>query len=55
MPVYLDNLRRALPKGSLIPVPISCVARFGCPIALAGGEAKPLFLERARDAVESLA
>ena len=55
VPVYLDNLRRALPKGSLIPVPISCVARFGCPIALAGGETKPLFLERARAAVETLA
>ena len=53
VPVYLDNLRRALPKGSLIPVPISCVARFGCPIALASGEAKPLFLERARAAVET--
>jgi 1-acyl-sn-glycerol-3-phosphate acyltransferase len=55
VPVFLDNLRRALPKGSLVPVPISCVARFGTPIALAGGETKPKFLERARAAVESLA
>jgi 1-acyl-sn-glycerol-3-phosphate acyltransferase len=55
VPVYLDNLRRALPKGSLIPVPISCVARFGCPIALEASETKPLFLERARAAVETLA
>jgi len=55
VPVYLDNLRRALPKGSLIPVPLSCVARFGCPIALAAGEDKARFLERARQAVESLA
>jgi hypothetical protein len=38
----------------LIPVPISCVARFGCPVALAG-DTKPQFLERARAAVESLA
>jgi len=36
-------------------VPISCVARMGCPIAIAHGEAKPKFLERARAAVESLA
>ena len=55
VPVYLDNLRRALPKGSLVPVPISCVARMGCPIAIADGEAKPKFLDRARAAVESLA
>ncbi len=55
MPVFLDNLRRALPKGSLVPVPISCIARFGAPIALAQGETKPKFLERARVAVETLA
>lgn len=54
VPVYLDNLRRALPKGSLIPVPLNCVARFGCPIRLANGEQKPAFLGRARDAVVAL-
>ena len=36
-------------------VPISCVARFGAPLGLVEGEAKPQFLERARAAVESLA
>jgi 1-acyl-sn-glycerol-3-phosphate acyltransferase len=55
VPVFLDNLRRALPKGGLVPVPISCVARFGAPIALAKGETKAAFLERARAAVEALA
>jgi 1-acyl-sn-glycerol-3-phosphate acyltransferase len=55
VPVFLDNLRRALPKGFLVPVPISCVARFGAPIALANGETKAAFLERARAAVEALA
>ena len=55
VPVFLDNLRRALPKGSLVPVPISCTARFGAPIALAAGEAKAAFLARARDAVVALA
>ena len=55
VPVFLDNLRRALPKGSLLPVPISCVARFGPPIALQPGEAKAAFLTRARDAVVALA
>lgn len=55
IPVFLDNLRRALPKGSLLPVPISCVARFGAPMALGPGEAKVDFLARARDAVVGLA
>jgi 1-acyl-sn-glycerol-3-phosphate acyltransferase len=55
VPVFLDNMRRALPKGSLLPVPISCVARFGTPIRLAEGEAKADFLARARDAVVALA
>ncbi|MEO7504672.1 MAG: lysophospholipid acyltransferase family protein [Sphingomicrobium sp.] len=55
VPVFLDNLRRALPKGSLIPVPLSCIARFGAAIHLAEGEAKPEFLDRARSAVVALA
>ena len=55
VPVFLDNLRRALPKGSLVPVPLSCVARFGVPIHLEEGEAKPNFLNRAREAVVALA
>jgi 1-acyl-sn-glycerol-3-phosphate acyltransferase len=55
IPVYLDNLSRAFPKGSFIPVPISCAARFGAPIALDPGESKAAFLERARAAVVALA
>jgi 1-acyl-sn-glycerol-3-phosphate acyltransferase len=55
VPVFLDNLRRALPKGSLIPVPLSCIARFGAPMHLGEGEAKPDFLNRAREAVVALA
>jgi 1-acyl-sn-glycerol-3-phosphate acyltransferase len=55
VPVFLDNLRRALPKGSLVPVPISCAARFGCPLQLKDGEPKAEFLNRARAAVEALA
>ena len=55
VPVFLDNLRRALPKGSLVPVPLSCIARFGAPIRLEEGEAKPDFLNCAREAVVALA
>ena len=54
IPVYLDNLRRALPKGSLLPVPISCTARFGAALSRVAGEDKADFLTRARDAVIAL-
>jgi 1-acyl-sn-glycerol-3-phosphate acyltransferase len=55
VPVYLDNLSRILPKGSFLVVPITCTARFGTPLHVAPGEGKAEFLERARDAVLSLA
>ncbi len=54
VPVYLDNLHRSLPKGALLPVPMVCTVRFGAPIALAPGEEKETFLERARAAVIAL-
>lgn len=54
VPVYLDNLARAFPKGSFIPAPISCSARFGAPLALAPDEDKAAFLTRARDALVAL-
>lgn len=53
--VYLDNARRCLPKGSWLPVPLICTARFGAPVALQPGEDKAAFLERARAAVAALA
>jgi 1-acyl-sn-glycerol-3-phosphate acyltransferase len=55
VPVYLDNLSRAFPKGSLFPVPIICAVRFGTPISVAPEENKAAFLERAREAVVALA
>lgn len=55
IPVYLENLSRAWPKGTLMPVPISCSVRFGPPLAFAPDETKPDFLARAREAVVALA
>ena len=55
VPVFLDNLRRAMPKGSHIPIPLSCVARFGEPIRLDAHEPKTDFLLRVREAVVALA
>lgn len=54
VPVYLDNLRRILPKGSWLVVPITCTARFGAPLHVEKGEEKDAFLERARAAVKML-
>jgi 1-acyl-sn-glycerol-3-phosphate acyltransferase len=54
VPVYLTNLARAYPRGAIVPAPISCVVSFGAPIALDPGEAKPHFLERARQALCAL-
>jgi 1-acyl-sn-glycerol-3-phosphate acyltransferase len=54
VPVYLENLHRSLPKGAVLPIPMTCTVRFGAPVALAAGETKDAFLERARGEVVKL-
>ena len=54
IPVYLDNLWRSMPKGAHLPVPLTCVVRFGAPLGRVDGEEKPAFLARAREAVVAL-
>jgi len=55
IPVYLDNLYRSMPKGTLLPVPLTCSVRFGAPLERRTDESKDAFLERARQAVVDLA
>jgi 1-acyl-sn-glycerol-3-phosphate acyltransferase len=55
VPVYLENLHRSLPKGTLFPVPIICTVRFGTALPRVPGETRDHFLERARKAVTELA
>ncbi len=55
IPVYLDNLYRSMPKGTLLPVPLTCSVRFGAPLERRPDESKDAFLERARQAVVDLA
>ncbi len=55
IPVYLDNARRSMPKGSLLPVPLICTVRFGPVLPRIEDEEKHDFLQRARDAVVALA
>lgn len=54
IPVYLDNARRCLPKGSFVPVPLTCLVRFGPSIRVETNEDKQQFLNRARSAVLAL-
>lgn len=55
IPVYLDNTRRCLPKGSLIPVPLACTVTYGAALEIDENEDKTAFLQRARNAVIALA
>jgi 1-acyl-sn-glycerol-3-phosphate acyltransferase len=55
IPVYLENLHRSLPKGTVLPIPMTCTVRFGAPIGLAPHETRDAFLERARAEVVRLA
>jgi len=46
-PVYLENLHRILPKGTMLPVPLINKVRFGEPMVRVPGEPKTTFLQRA--------
>lgn len=54
VPVYLDNLHRAWPKGTFVPVPVSTGVLFGIPLHRVAGEERHAFLARARAAVVAL-
>ena len=54
VPVWIENLKRVLPKGAWLPVPLACSVDFGAPIALQPGEGKAEFLQRARAAMLAL-
>ncbi len=51
VPVYLENLSRILPKGTLLPVPLIAQAHFRAPIAFMPDEPKYDLLTRARTAL----
>lgn len=55
VPVWIENLGRVMPKGSLIPVPLLCTLSFGPPLAPIEGESRDAFLTRARSALLDLA
>lgn len=54
IPVYLENLNRALPKGEFIPLPIICSVTFGPPLIVQKNWNKNQFLSQAKAAMENL-
>jgi len=54
VPVWIDNLKRVMPKGHGIPLPLLCTVTFGPPLRLAAGEDKAAFLDRSRRALLAL-
>jgi 1-acyl-sn-glycerol-3-phosphate acyltransferase len=55
IPVYLENLHRAMPKGTILPIPLICTIHFGAPLPRVLNESKDAFLARARDGIVALA
>jgi hypothetical protein len=52
--VWIENLKRVLPKGTLVPIPLACTVRYGTPIELGADEDKATFMARARNAMLDL-
>lgn len=54
VPVWIDNIRRVIPKGQWLPVPMICSVSFGAPLPGPAGDDKAAFLRRAEQAVLAL-
>jgi len=54
VPVWIDNARRAMPKGRWFPVPILCTVSYGAALHVEPGEDKDAFMHRATAAVQAL-
>jgi 1-acyl-sn-glycerol-3-phosphate acyltransferase len=54
VPVYVENLNRILPKGSIVPAPLLTRVTFGEPLDPVEGEERDAFLARIREALLEL-
>lgn len=54
VPVWIDNMKQVLPKGSILPIPLICQVRFGEPISLQENEEKADFIARSQQALTAL-
>jgi 1-acyl-sn-glycerol-3-phosphate acyltransferase len=51
IPVWIENLGRAMPKGGILVVPLLCTVTIGTPVTLEPGERRADFLSRCQDAL----
>jgi 1-acyl-sn-glycerol-3-phosphate acyltransferase len=54
VPVWIENARRMMPKGRLLPVPLLCTLSVGAPVKLLPDEDKDAFVDRTRNALLAL-
>ena len=54
VPVWIENARRVMPKGKLLPLPLLCTLTVGAPLRIDAGEARDDFVERTRNALLAL-
>jgi 1-acyl-sn-glycerol-3-phosphate acyltransferase len=54
VPIWIDNVRRVIPKGEWLPIPMICSVSYGPPLDRLADEAKESFLQRAQAAVLAL-
>jgi len=54
VPVWIENLGRAMPKGGVLVVPLLCTVTVGAPVTLAPGERRADFLARCQNALLAL-
>lgn len=54
VPVWIENARRVMPKGKLLPLPLLCTLTVGAPLKLLPDEAKDAFVDRTRNALLAL-
>jgi len=54
VPVWIDNIRRVIPKGQWLPVPMVCSVSYGAALVIGPDESKDEFLRRAEAAVLAL-
>ena len=51
VPAWISNMDRILPKGALVPVPLSCELRYGPSLQLGPDESRAAFLSRLQEAI----
>lgn len=55
VPVWIENLGRVMPKGTLVPVPLLCSLTFGPVVRFAPDDTRDDFLRRTQEALLALA